>query len=70
LKLRKWLDLGGHIGAFAAFAIGSGAKEVLSFEPHPDNATYFRRNVAWHILVLVGSVLHVEFVSVTFDSAN
>lgn len=38
------LDLGGHIGGFARWALDSGAQEVTSFEPDDGNAELFVRN--------------------------
>lgn len=38
------LELGGHIGSFAVWAIMRGAREVRGFEPHPENAELYRAN--------------------------
>lgn len=40
------LDIGGNIGTFALRALKEGAREVMSFEPEPDNARLFRLNCA------------------------
>jgi FkbM family methyltransferase len=39
------LDIGGHIGLFARYAIDCGALHVLSIEPHPGNCDVFELNV-------------------------
>ncbi len=38
------LDLGAHIGSFARYAVGKGAKRVVCFEPHPDNYRLLVKN--------------------------
>jgi FkbM family methyltransferase len=38
------LDIGGHIGAYGVFAIRNGAKKVVAYEPHPENAEIYREN--------------------------
>lgn len=38
------LDLGGHIGLFARYAISKNANRVVSIEPHPDNCELFEKN--------------------------
>jgi len=38
------LDVGGHIGAFAIYAMRQGARQVIGFEPHPENAELYRQN--------------------------
>jgi FkbM family methyltransferase len=40
----KVLDIGGHIGLFARYAIDRGAKRVLSIEPDPGNCDMFELN--------------------------
>lgn len=42
-KMATVLDVGGHLGAFAAWAAAKGAQRVVSYEPHPDR---FREVVA------------------------
>ncbi len=44
-RSRHWLDCGAHIGTFALAAALEGCR-VDSFEPHPENAQYLRRNLA------------------------
>src|SRR5262245_17222060 len=39
------LDVGGHVGGFARFALDRGAASVTSFEPDEANADLFVRNV-------------------------
>eukprot|EP00466_Bigelowiella_natans_P007468 jgi/Bigna1/81464/fgenesh1_pg.80_\ len=38
------LDIGGHIGVFALYALLNGASHVIGYEPHPENADMYRRN--------------------------
>lgn len=38
------LDVGGHIGVFADFALSKGASKVIMIEPEPRNAECIRRN--------------------------
>jgi len=45
---RTVLDLGGHIGCFAVYALNQGAKKVVSVEPHPDNCEMFEMNLKDH----------------------
>ena len=40
------VDVGGNIGAFAIRALKEGAKQVISFEPEPDNIRLFKMNCA------------------------
>lgn len=42
---QRVLDVGGNIGCFARAALDRGAR-VLSVEPDPGNAQYYRRNLA------------------------
>lgn len=37
------LDIGSNIGAFAYFALQNGAKEVICFEPDPDNIKVWKK---------------------------
>lgn len=39
------LDIGGHIGLFARYALSRGAREVISVEPQPESADLLRKNV-------------------------
>lgn len=39
------LDGGGHLGTFARFALERGARQVISFEPDPSNASCYRLNL-------------------------
>ena len=38
------LEVGGHIGAFALYALRQGAAAVVAYEPHPENADLYRAN--------------------------
>lgn len=40
------VDVGGHVGSFARACLDRGAAQVISLEPHPENATIFRQNLA------------------------
>lgn len=41
---RRVLDIGGHIGSFAVYAVARGAKKVVSVEPQPRNQKMFKIN--------------------------
>lgn len=41
---QSWMDVGGYIGTFAINLASQGAK-VIAFEPDPDNAELFRKNL-------------------------
>lgn len=41
---RNVLDIGGHIGLFANYALLRGAKKVFSYEPEPNNFSYLVKN--------------------------
>lgn len=43
------IDIGGHIGAFSARMIDSGATHVIAIEPQPDNHRLFQINLAAEI---------------------
>lgn len=40
-----WIDLGGHIGLFAIYAISKGAKKVIVYEADPDNFNILKQNI-------------------------
>lgn len=40
------VDIGAHIGSFARACLARGAREVHSYEPHPENYQHLLRNVA------------------------
>jgi FkbM family methyltransferase len=44
LKGKTVLDIGGHIGCFAVYAINYGADTVISVEPNPSNCEMYRLN--------------------------
>lgn len=41
---KRVLDIGGHIGSFAVYAVARGAKKVVSVEPQPRNQKMFEIN--------------------------
>jgi FkbM family methyltransferase len=52
------LDLGGHIGAFAKYALDAGALYCLSVEPMPDNVELWHRNITYgNSGIVVGAVV-------------
>lgn len=46
MKDKTILDLGGHIGSFARYAVYNGAKKVITVEPEPHNFKMLSMNVA------------------------
>lgn len=46
LKNAVVIDVGAHIGGFSILAAVLGAKEVLAYEPYPDNFELLRKNIA------------------------
>ena len=40
-----WIDLGGHIGLFALYAISNGAKKVIVYEADKDNFDILQKNI-------------------------
>jgi len=40
-----WIDLGGHIGLFAIYAISKGAKKVIVYEADEDNFNLLKQNI-------------------------
>lgn len=44
---QRWIDLGGHVGAFVARVAGR-VESVLSFEPDPQSAELFMKNFEHH----------------------
>ena len=52
------LDVGGHLGTFALFALGRGARRVVVFEPEPRNYACLQRTLASQ--VRAGEVILVK----------
>jgi FkbM family methyltransferase len=52
------LDCGGNVGFFTRFALDSGARLVIAFEPSPENAYCFRKNLAPELSA--GKVILIE----------
>tara|TARA_R100000654_G_scaffold71568_1_gene102680 strand:- start:583 stop:1302 length:720 start_codon:yes stop_codon:yes gene_type:complete len=40
-----WIDLGGHIGLFALYAVSKGAKKVIVYEADSDNFDILQKNI-------------------------
>jgi beta-1,4-mannosyl-glycoprotein beta-1,4-N-acetylglucosaminyltransferase len=44
VRNKNVLDLGGNVGAFAFVCLSLGARNIVSFEPHPDNFSLLTSN--------------------------
>lgn len=40
-----WLDLGGNIGTFSLYALARNCRQVIAYEPEPDNCNLFLKNL-------------------------
>ncbi len=54
------LDVGAHIGSFAIWALEEGAKEVISFEPDPENYGLLLHNTVGKKVVAHNSAIVEE----------